>query len=207
MYRDMLRVGIVDRSASGRVRWTGSYPGASLFAYMPGDKKSQWTVGWLFYAPTSLVEVFGDSVLIGDTGKPELVLLRSDGQLVRRIALPITAPDLRPHRAAERDDRLAEAKAESEKAYIQASYDIPRPPTYYRGFLVSSTGELWITLYEESPGAPVRYLVLGKDGQPRARVSVPPGSRVVSVQAPWVLVVQKDENDIERLGLVRWTPP
>ncbi len=207
VYRDTLRVGIVDRSGTGKVRWVGGYPGATLFAYMPGENKRLWAAGWLFYAPTSLVEVTGDSILVGDTGRPELLLLRSDGQVARRIPLPISAPDLRAYRTAERDKRLAESKDEREKGYIQAAHNVPRPPTYYKGLLVSSTGELWINLYEESFGAPVRYLVLGRNGKPRARVSVPAGSRVINIQTPWVLVVQKDENDIERLGLVRWTPP
>jgi hypothetical protein len=205
VYRDTLQVGLLAPAASGPVRWLGSFPGASLFAYMPGENKSQWAVGWLFFAPTSLVELVGDTVVVGDTGVPELKYYRPDGRLLRQVALPIAAPDLSRHRAEARDEALTQQGANP--GYIQASYEAPRPAPHYRDVLVASDGQLWIRLFEDRPAGLVPYVILDAAGNVRARISLPARSRVLSVQRPWVLVILRDDNDVERLGVVKWSTP
>lgn len=206
VYRDTLRVGLLPPSSSGSVRWTGNFPGASLFAYMPGQEKAQWAVGWLFFAPTTLVRSVADTVVVGDTGMPELQYFRPDGRLVRRVTIPLDAPpDLSRHRAAARDEGLAQSGAN--RGYVQASYEAQRPAPHYRDFLVTSDGQLWIRLFEDGPSGPTHYVILNAAGSVRARVSLPPLARVVSVQSRWVLVVLRDANDVERLGIVHWEIP
>lgn len=206
VYRDTLRVGLLPPSSSGPVRWVGDFPGASLFAYMPGQNKAQWAVGWLFFAPTTLVGSVADTLIVGDTGSPELQYFRPDGRLVRRVTIPLDAPpDLTRHRAAARDEALAQSGAN--RGYVQASYEAARPAPHYRDFLVASDGQLWIRLYEELPSGPIRYLILNPAGNIRARVSLPPRAQVISAQPPWVLVVLRDANDVERLGVVKWETP
>lgn len=206
VYRDTLRVGLLPPSSSGPVRWVGNFPGASLFAYMPGQNKAQWAVGWLFFAPTSLVGSVADTIVVGDTGIPELQYFRPDGRLVRRVTIPLDAPpDLSRHRVAARDEALAQSGAN--RGYVQASYEVPRPAPHYRDFLAASDGQLWIRLFEERPSGPIHYLILNAAGSIRARISLPARSRVISVQPPWVLVVLRDANDVERLGIVHWEIP
>ena len=206
VYRDTLGVGLLPSSSSGQVRWVGSFPGASLFAYMPGQNKPQWAVGWLFFAPTTLVGSIADTVIVGDTGVPELRYFRPDGSLVRRVTLPLdAAPDLSRHRAAARDEALAETGAN--RGYVEASYEVPRPAPHYRNFLIAADGQVWIRLFEERPSGPSRYLILSAAGGIRARVALPARSEILSVQPPWVMVVLRDANDVERLGVVRWETP
>lgn len=206
VYRDTLRVGLLPASSSGPVRWAGNFPGASLFAYMPSQNKAQWAVGWLFFAPTTLVGSVADTIVVGDTGMPELQYFRPDGRLVRRVTIPLDAPpDLSQHRAAARDEALAQSGAN--RGYVQAMYEVPRPAPHYRDFLVTSDGQLWIRLFEERPSGPTHYVILNAAGSTRARVSLPPRARVISVQSPWVLVVLRDANDVERLGIVQWEIP
>jgi hypothetical protein len=63
-YRDTLRVGLLPPTSSGSVGWVGSFPGASLFVYMPSQNKSQWSAGWLFFAPTTLVGAVADTIIV-----------------------------------------------------------------------------------------------------------------------------------------------
>ncbi|MGQ0734768.1 MAG: 6-bladed beta-propeller [Acidobacteriota bacterium] len=205
VYRDTLRVGTVAPSATGSVHWVGNFPGASFFAYMPGQDKAQWSVGWLFFAPTTLVTSVADTIVVGDTGMPELQYFRYDGRLLRRLPLPLgPPPDLSRHRTAARDEDLAQARPYTNTAYLQAMYDVPRPPPRYRDFLVAPGGQVWTRLFEERPSAPTSYLILDATGTIRARVSLPPRSHVLAVQPPWVLVALRDANDVERVGMVRW---
>ena len=208
LYRDTLRVGTVAVSSTGPVRWVGNFPGATFFAYMPSQDKARWSVGWAFFAPTSLVGILGDTLVVGDTATPELQYLLADGRLVRQMTIPLDAPpDLRQHRKAARDEALAQAGPSTNRAYVQAMYDVPRPTPRYRDFVVGSDGHVWIRLFEERPAGPVRYLILSADGTLRARVSLPPRSRVLTVQSPRVLCVLRDADDVERLGVVRWEAP
>jgi hypothetical protein len=203
IYRDTLRVGTVAPSSGGPVRWIGNFPGATFFAYMPGQDKTRWAVGWAFFAPNHVVATRGDTIVVGDTGTPELKYFLADGRQVRRLTVPLDAPpDLTQHRNGARDEELAQAGAN--RAYVQAMYDAPRPAPRYRDFVVASDGSLWIRLFEEAPDSPVRYLVLSAAGAVRARVSLPPRSTVLTVQSPWVLYVLRDANDVERVAVVRW---
>ena len=206
VYRDTLRVGLLPASSNGAVRWVGDFPGASLFAYMPAQSKALWSVGWLFFAPTTLVGSVADTIIVGDTAIPELWYHRPDGRLVRRVTIPIDAPpDLSQHRAAARTEALAQQGAN--KGYVEASYKAERPAPYYRNFLATPDGQLWVQLFEERPSAPIHYVILDAAGRITARVSLPPRTRVISVQSPWVLVALRDANDVERLGIVYWRRP
>jgi hypothetical protein len=83
-------------------------------------------------------------------------------------------------------------------------YDAPRPPVYYVSFMVATDGDIWVRLHEEFPGGPPRYLVLTPAGAVRARVSLPPKSRIFGVVRRWVRVGQLDADAVERLGVVVW---
>jgi hypothetical protein len=91
--------------------------------------------------------------------------------------------------------------------YVQASFEAPRSTPRYRDFTVASDRRLWIRLFEERPADSTRYLVLDAAGGVRARASLPPRSRVLTVQAPWVLVAFRDVDDVERVGVIRWASP
>jgi hypothetical protein len=208
IYRDTLRVGTVAPSSTGPVRWVGNFPGATFFAYMPGQDKARWSVGWAFLAPTSMVGALRDTIVVGDTATPELLYMLADGRLVRRLTLPLPGPpDLTQHRNAARDEELAQADPHLNRAYVRASYAAPRPTPRYRDFVVASDGHLWIRLFEERPAGSVPYLILSAAGTVRARVSLPPRSRVLTVQSPWILCVLRDADDVERVGVVRWEIP
>jgi hypothetical protein len=205
IYRDTLAVGTIAPSSVGPIRWAGSFPGATFFAYMPGRDKSQWAVGWAFFAPTSAVGALGDTIVVGDTGTSELLYLLADGHVARRVTIPLEGtPDLTPHRNAARDEALAQAGPRTNRAYIEAAYAAPRPTPRYRDFLVAADGSLWIQLFEPHPADSARYMILAPTGAVRARVSLPPRSRVLTVQSPWLLALLTDPTDVERVGVIRW---
>ena len=208
MYRDTLHVGSVDSSSTGPVRWIGHFPGATLFAFMPGQDKSRWAVGWAFFAPITVVGVVADTIIIGDTSTADLQNLSSDGRVIRRLTIPLDgAPDLTEHRRAALAQGLAHAGPRTNTEYVRASYEAARTPVHYRDFVVATDGHLWVRLFEQRPGDPVPYLILSPAGSARARVSLPSGGRVLSADQDWILCVLPDADDVERIGLVRWAVP
>ncbi|MBK8002987.1 MAG: hypothetical protein IPK12_03345 [Gemmatimonadetes bacterium] len=209
MYRDTLRVGILaGLSTAGRVRWVpASYPGMSLFAYMPSDDQSQWWVGGLMLAATTIVRAGGDTLYVGDTATPYLDRWSPDGQRLPRLTLPLPpTPDLQLLRDAERDEALARPGADEERGQILAMHGVARVQPRYRDFLVAASGDLWVRLYGRTPADSTRYLVLSPDATVRARLALPPRSRVLAVDAPLVFVETLDGDDVPTVGVVRWVP-
>src|ERR1043166_8564671 len=94
---------------------------------------------------------------------------------------PWTAPDLTEHRRAALAQGLAHAGPRTNTEYVRASYEAARTPVHYRDFVVATDGHLWVRLFEQRPGDPVPYLILSPAGSARARVSLPSGGRVLSV--------------------------
>lgn len=165
-------------------------------------------MGWAFLAPNTFLGVSGDTVIVVDISKPELQFLSGDGKVTRRQSLPLPRPaDLSLHRDAALKEGLAQAGPQDNKAYILASHEATRPPLYYRDLVVALDGHLWVRLFETRPGERVPYLILNPAGVVRGRVSLPPGSRILSVQTPWITYVLADADGVERLGLARWAVP
>jgi hypothetical protein len=206
-YRDTLRVGTLDAATSGPVRWMSSaYPGMSLFAYMPSEDKSQWVVGMLPLAATTITRANGDTIYVGDTATDELQRWRPNGSALPPLRLPLPPePDLQPLLDARRDEELAGPGAERQRRYILAAHEAKRVPPRYRDFVVASSGDIWIRLYERGPTDSTRYLVITPSGGVRARLSLAPRSGVVAVQAPWVFATAKNEDDVESLHVIEWT--
>lgn len=208
VYRDTMRVGTLGASGTGAVHWVGMYPGMTFFVYMPGAKKSEWLFGSLPVSATTSAAALGDTIVIGDTGTPDLLFLLGDGRQVQRLTLPLDSPtDLRQHREAARDEALSERGGPAIKNAIQAAFEARRPSPRYRDFLVAANRQVWVRLFENRPTESSRYLVLNPAGAERARVSLPPRSRVLSVQEQWIVVALRDEADVERVGVIRWTTP
>jgi hypothetical protein len=206
VYRDTLQIGVLGATGSGPVTWLGTpYPGMTMFAYMPSQDQTRWVVGPLPLAAATLVRISGDTILVGDTSSPDLMRWRADGTPLPPLALPLPAPpNLRPFLEASRDEDLAQPGAERQKPYILASYDAKRPLPRYRGFLVASNGDIWVHLFERTPPDSTRYLVLSPTGTVRARVSLGPKSRIVTVESPWLFASLKNEDDVEALAVIRW---
>lgn len=205
LYRDTMRVGTLPASATGDTRWIGDFFGATFFAYMPSENREQWQVGWAFLAPSTTTQVLADTVIIGDTGTPELRYFLADGRPVRTVRIPLDRPpDLAALIRTEGARTLAELDPRANRPATEAEWDARRPVTWYRDFVVSPDGTLWIRLFEERPDGPVPYLVLGPSGAVRARVSLPAKSRVLSAGPSWVVSAMRDADDVERVAVTEW---
>jgi 6-bladed beta-propeller len=209
VYRDTLQVGVLGSTGSGPVAWLAtSYPGMTMFAYMPSQDQTRWVVGPLQLAAATLVRTSGDTILIGDTSSPELMRWRANGAPLPPLTLPLPEPpDLRPFLDAQRDEDLAQPGAERQKPYILAAHDARRPLPRYRDFLVATNGDIWVRLFERTAPDSTRYLVLSATGSVRARVSLAPKSRVLTVEPPWLLASLKNDDDVEAFAVIRWDGP
>lgn len=175
VYRDSQRVGTLPAQVSGEVRWLGKFPGMYFLSYMPSEDRSRWSVGPVSVSPNAVVRTAGDTILIGDTGTPDLQFFLPGGHLVRRLAIPLEGTvDPGEQRAAARREGMARTRDEKHRAYVAAVYEAKHPAPRYESFTVADDGELWVRLFAETPVSPVRYLVLGPSGEVRRRVSLPP---------------------------------
>jgi 6-bladed beta-propeller len=209
VYRDTLEVGVLGPSGFGSIHWLpASYPGMTMFAYMPSEDKTRWVVGPLALAATTVVQAHGDTILIGDTGTPEIQRWTADGMRLPPLALPLPLqPDLSPLLNARRDEDLAAPGADRQRPYILASRAAQRVLPRYQDFLLASNGDLWFHLFSRTVADSTRYLLLDSRGRVRARITLPARSRVLSVEGDWVLSSIKNEDDVEALAVRRWVPP
>ncbi|MEZ4455192.1 MAG: 6-bladed beta-propeller [Gemmatimonadales bacterium] len=207
-YRDIDRIGWGGPAATGSVQWADSGPGLTLFRYLPSDQK-KWAVGVPPLAANAVPAALGDSILFGDTKDADLRLVRLDGRLIRRIPLPVgPAVDLRSHRRAQTEQDVArERERGRDPAFEIAVGEAATPTARYQSLEVSAAGRLWIRLWPTTPSGPERYVVVSRTGSPLAWVTLPPKTRILSVQAPWILAVFANEDDVETVGLIRWDEP
>jgi hypothetical protein len=178
----------------------------TMFAYMPSQDQARWVVGPLLLAAATLVRTSGDTILVGDTALPELQRWLSDGTALPPLPLPLPdPPDFGPFLDARRDEDLAQPGAERQKAYILASHEARRPLPRYRDFIAAANGDIWVHLFERTPGDSSRYLILDTAGTVRARLTLAPRSRILSVEPPWVFASIKNQDDVEALAVIRWS--
>lgn len=80
---------MVGRLSGGR--WLVTTPDTGMFflSYMPGEDKQRWVVGPIPVSPNAIARMTADTVVIGDTGTPDMQSFLPDGRLVRRMTIPL----------------------------------------------------------------------------------------------------------------------
>jgi hypothetical protein len=208
-YRDTLRVGLMDSSLSGGVRWVATRPGMTFFVHTPTEDRSSWRVGVLPFGPRPSLLVLGDSVIIGESGTPQLDVVLAGGGNARAVTLPVDGIPDAAAVTAHRESALADSRSALDSAYAVAAHAAAEQLAsrqVWESVRVWTDGTIWLGLPDARPGAPRRYLVLAPDGTPTARWLLPAGSRVLDVRDGQVLYTSRGEDDVERLALTRLPP-
>jgi hypothetical protein len=162
------------------------------------------------YGSLSLVAPAGDRLIVATNETPEVVTYALPWQARRivrfaRTRLPVDAGA----RAAYIDYNLAEIERRSARLgamkaiLIQDTKEARFPDSmgYYSSLLLATDSSLWVAEMRSMADSTPTHLVLGSDGHLRARVSLPPDARLLWAGADEVLLVLRDQDDVERLEL------
>lgn len=180
-----------------------THPGTERFFVATPEWATQWEVG---FGRDAFAAVAGDLAVIGSSDRHEVGLFDAAGRLVQRLradvpATPVAEADVVAWRA-----RLAsQVRGPLVEQRRRQLADIPHRPTYpaFAGLAVSAAGDYWLREYPRAGDldAPARWVVYGRDGTPRARVTTPARFRLLEVGADWVLGHWSDSEDVSHLQL------
>lgn len=204
VYRDTSRAGVLPPSATGTVRWFGTFPGMTFFVHAPAGRQAEWRVGMLPSSPYPIFATWRDSLLIGDLSATAIAYYAPDGHASRSLRLPQPAlvADLTP--ALNEDLQLARTQADS--AYARSSYVAASKAAHRRtweSLVVADNGTLWLAVADPRPTAQRRYLVVEPSGRVVASWRFPPRYRLLSISGAELLVATRDGNDVERIVVIR----
>jgi hypothetical protein len=172
------------------------------------------TLMLLPFSRRALAEADRDRVYLAETDRPEIRVFAPEGTLTELLRLPWTAQTVSPPlldsvadydhlraqaEAAERGYTLPERPADE---YRESTRRLSRVPTLpaLGAVIADGQGDLWVREYDppwRAGTAASRWWVLGPDGTPRTRVSLPPGLDVRCIQGDRVLGVVTDDLGVE----------
>lgn len=158
------------------------------------------------FAHTSSAVIRADSILVGDQEEFQILEYGADGTVAAMFRVP--GMDLSITRAAiqtELESRLQAEPAERRamaRAHLEA-LTVPASRPAYSRIAVDVAGNIWAAEYTPYPRIPLRWTVLGADGELLGTVEMPAGFRVFDIGRDWILGVGRDESDVEELRLYR----
>ena len=175
---------------------------------------SVWTWSGVEFGRTTVVDLWGNQVVVGTNDSWTLDVRDSTGALRRRIVLHEAAqPVTEAMRDSVRSSRRAlihdwKAPAET-KAASMADVDnllFAHSVAWYQEVIAASDGALWVAETVVPTDNARRYAVFDSSGRLIRRVMMPARYRLVAADGDRVLVRRRDPDGIGYLDLVRLVP-
>jgi hypothetical protein len=210
-YRDTARVGVIAPDATGTVTWLGEFPGMTFFVHNPDGGPHGDVVGVVPLAPTAVSAIYGDEILIGDTGDNVIGAYSSAGTVLRLITLPLEAKPLTDERIARlRRRAVAQNPSERSRPYLTALHArsvMGKALPVFSEIVPAPDGSLWVLAGAVDSDEPATWLVLDPAGKPKASLQSPAGLRITEVGASYVLGVHTDADGVETVRMYQLTIP
>jgi hypothetical protein len=162
----------------------------------------------LVFGATTVATVSGDLLWVGTQDAPELRAFARTGDVVRILR---TGERVEPVTDAVRraviDSAIARAEATvpaEQLPGIRASWENREmaesiPP--YGRILTDRLGNLWVAEYAAPPGVPSLWQIFDPEGRRLAGLRLPPNVRVLEAGDGWLLVLERDDLDVEYVRL------
>lgn len=174
-----------------------------------GDNSETGEVDAPYGSRTQLLAA-GDRIVVTTNQTPDVASYSLPWQLRRitRFARP-----RRPIDAAAREAYISYSIAEVERRPVripqQREWQIkwlresqfPDSMGYYTSAMLGADSTIWLAEARSMADSTPTYLLIGSDGHLRARMALPADSRLLWAGADDILVVLRDDDDIERLEL------
>ena len=162
------------------------------------------------YGSLSLVTPAGDRLLVATNERPDVVTYSLPWQARRivrfdRERLPVKRADRDAYinynltEIERRSARLGAMKEMLIKDTKEALF--PDSMGYYASLLLATDSSLWVAEMRSLRDSTPTHLIIGADGHLRARISLPPDARLLWAGSDEVLIIMRDQDDVERLEL------
>lgn len=154
------------------------------------------------FGPATVSTVDEPWVFVGETDRAEIEVRALDGELVRVIRWsgtlePVTREDRRLHAQGLREAlRQPSRAAHLERWLADAPYPGTKPA--FVELATDRAGRLWVQLSPSASGE-TPWIVFDSRGEAVARISAPPGSRLLDIGDDYALVLLFDDFDVERI--------
>lgn len=211
LFRQRLPVIRIDPTQQTIDTLTFGVPGPEMYmASMSFGEESGSFPSPVPYGRTSRLIPAGDRILVADDESPDVVSYGLPWHPVRisRFARPrraVTTADQEGYVAARRAEveRLANRPTQVKELFIKLAKESQYPDSmgYYASASLAADSALWLAEMRPMQDSIPTYVVIGSDGRLRARVTLPANSRLMWADADQVLLVLRDEDDVERVEL------
>ncbi len=201
-------VTVVLRSASGGVDTVARALGST--GLVLESSALSYGIGYRLIEGAPQLRVTGrDSVAwIGSTEEStvsQVILRKGTTDQRMRIPLPLARTEWSAgRRAAWATWSLNSTDQPDARAMVQATWArdvLPPHMPRFRSLVSDVDGGLWVEQFPEQPSLPPTFLVLSNIGKALARVSLARPGRVLHVDAAYVVVAERDEDDVESVAV------
>lgn len=197
-------VAFVRFDRAGALRDTvGLFPGRELVVTFEDGRGVMSTP---LFARNAVGAVRDGRVVVGSQDRWELEEHDPGGGLLRRIRL--RGPDLSV--GPEDVERVIAGRVEAApperrpglRRRLESS-PVPGTRPAYGGLLADAAGNLWVSEWEPYPRIPRRWTVIDPRGRWLGPVTMPPAFHPLDIGGDWILGMERDSLDVERVVLRR----
>lgn len=163
----------------------------------------------------SSVVLSGETIVVGEGERYELLVHALDGTLLRRIrrkyaAVPVTPEAVAAFRATAEvpeDSRGLQGRIDSATVAAFDSAPFPAQMPAFERVLADDVGNLWVLEYSIRLDQPRRWSVFTPEGRWLGDVLTPAGLRIEDVGSDWLLGVWRDNEGADRVRMYRIIHP
>lgn len=173
--------------------------------FKSGQPRVSLVVRPMPFARTTKLAWTAEEVFLGDTGRPEIVVVDYTGRVRRIIRWVANVPAVteRDREAYEEETmeslRQPERAADYRRWLAEVPYSEHKPA--FRSLLADDGGRLWIQMWDS--GRSSAWLVFSADGTLERLVTGPPGLELFDIDAGYAVGVAKDSLDLEYVRIYR----
>jgi len=146
-----------------------------------------------------------DAFYLADSGTNRITVWTPSGRLLRTLEGPFAPRAVSgADRRRLRRERLEEIADPARRAVFARGLDeapVPRRTPAMGAIAVDADGRLWVQEFARPGSDDARWAVLGADGRVAARVRLPRRWWIYEIGRDYLLVGDRDENDVERVKL------
>jgi len=212
LQHDSVTLGILQVGDTQAVHWIGRFANVQFYSYdLPRSGPVVRTIGTYTLGPSLVVGgTTDDRMWIGDGGTGLIRVYDTTGSKVTEFEFPIPArpfDDAALERA--RDGALARLEEPDRfggHAMIEGLHAPglrPETAPRFSGFTCGPDGEMWVRLFSEERDAAHQVIVLDRDGNLTARVTVPSGLGLSAVGRDRIAGVRRDDDGVQRVEIYR----
>lgn len=208
LLRYRIEVLLVDPSRGFRVDTLGQFPWLTSLALNPDGKERAMAVGTYPFGPHLNLAAVGDRFVLADGATRVVQFYPPRSRTPVEVVVPIEdRPFDRATIARVGERAVAAMRSERDRMTVGMRHDpryLPQQRPFIRGVLAGPDDELWVEEFREDALAPAAFVVIDRQHRAIARVVMPPRVRALAPERQRLLAVMTDEDDVERVVVLKY---